>query len=377
MKRILIDMTHITPDKLYASLSIYIFRILDAIPVTERKNFVLLVPSELEDFTQQRYPDYSYILFPASRKYVSNNKLIRITRQIQVYKKIVNSSNCDILFIANDLYPYTYIKTNLKKIVVIHDLKVIKENPRSLVEKITRFANFHFYRNFMKHAEIIVAISNYTKQDILKLYPTIQPSKIKVIYNSVLLAKDSTSPFRTSVPPNYILYVNTLQPHKNIITLLKAFNLIKEKIDHQIVIVGKETPYWKEKVVPYIQENQLEQRIIHLQNLSEEDLKYLYEHAQLFISPSLREGFGYTPIETAICKCPVICSTCEALPDTTQNKLIYYHPPQDTKALGDAIMHTLQNPPSARQLNQISADYTNAYSCSKQVQDFMFLFQNC
>ena len=105
MKRILIDMTHITPDKLYASLSIYIFRILDAIPVTERKNFVLLVPSELEDFTQQRYPDYSYILFPASRKHVSNNKLIRITRQIQVYKKIVNSSNCDILFIANDLYP--------------------------------------------------------------------------------------------------------------------------------------------------------------------------------------------------------------------------------------------------------------------------------
>ena len=315
-------MTHITPDKLYASLSIYIFRILDAIPVTERKNFVLLVPSELEDFTQQRYPDYSYILFPASRKHVSNNKLIRITRQIQVYKKIVNSSNCDILFIANDLYPYTYIKTNLKKIVVIHDLKVIKESPRSLVEKITRFANFHFYKNFMKHAEIIVAISNYTKQDILKLYPTIQPSKIKVIYNSVLLAKDSISPFRTSVPPNYLLYVNTLQPHKNIITLLKAFNLIKEKINHQIVIVGKETSYWKEKIVPYIQENQLEQRIIHLQNLSEEALKYLYEHAQLFISPSLREGFGYTPIEAAICKCPVICSRCEALPDTTQNKLI-------------------------------------------------------
>lgn len=114
-----------------------------------------------------------------------------------------------------------------------------------------------------------------------------------------------------------------------------------------------------------------------MQNLSEEALKYLYEHAQLFISPSLREGFGYTPIEAAICKCPVICSRCEALPDTTQNKLIYYHPPQDTKALGDTIMHTLQNPPSSRQLNQISADYTNAYSCSKQVQDFMYLFQKC
>lgn len=60
---VLVDMTHITPDKLYASLSIYVFRILDAMPAAERKHFTLLIPSELEDFTRRRYPEYAYLLF--------------------------------------------------------------------------------------------------------------------------------------------------------------------------------------------------------------------------------------------------------------------------------------------------------------------------
>lgn len=375
---VLVDMTHITPDKLYASLSIYVFRILDAIPAAERKNFTLLVPTELKDFTQQRYPDYAYLLFPASRAHVSRYKLLRIAQQIRTYRRIVNSSHCDILFIANDLHPYTHIKTRLKKVVVIHDLKVIKETPQSWTGKLTRYLNFRFYASFMKHAEIIVAISNYTKQDILTHYPAVKPNKIKVIYNSVLLTKETVSPFKkTSAPKDFLLYVNTLQPHKNPLTLIKAFQLLKNKINHSLVIVGKETPYWREVIAPYIQTHQLEERIIHLQNLHEEELKYLYEHARLFITPSLHEGFGYTPIEAAICQCPVVCSTCEALPDTTRHQLVYYQPPQNQEALSEAILHTLQNPPSPTKRAQIAADYLDIYSCTRQVQNFLSLFHHC
>ena len=94
---VLVDMTHITPDKLYASLSIYVFRMLDAMPAAERKHFTLLIPSELEDFTRRRYPEYAYLLFPATRAHVSRHKLLRIAQQIRVYRRIVNSSGCDIL----------------------------------------------------------------------------------------------------------------------------------------------------------------------------------------------------------------------------------------------------------------------------------------
>lgn len=375
--KVLVDMTHINPDSLYASLSIYVFRILNTIPHKEMCNFVLLITPELETFIQQKYPDYSYILFPASRKHVSRNKLVRIAQQIRAYRKIVSSSNCDVLFIANDLYPYTYIKTKMKKVVVIHDLKVIKESAQSIGGNVIKFINTQFYKYFMKYADIIVAISNYTKQDILKHYPTITPQKIKVIYNSICLASSSKCPSQFPPTLKYILYINTLQPHKNIMTLIKAFNLIKEKYKSPLVIVGKETTYWKNTILPFIKKHQLENRIIHLQNISNEELKYLYENAQLFITPSLREGFGYTPIEAAICKCPVICSTCEALPDTTKNKLIYYNPPQDEVILSKIIMQTLTFPPSSEKLAEISFDYLKTYSPVKQTQDLVSLLYSC
>ena len=103
----------------------------------------------------------------------------------------------------------------------------------------------------------------------------------------------------------------------------------------------------------------------------------MYEHARLFITPSLREGFGYTPIEAALCQCPVVCSTCEALPDTTRRQLVYYQPPQDAEALAETLLRTLQNPPSPARRAQIAADYQDAYSCTRQVQDFLTLFHHC
>ena len=375
--KVLVDMTHITPEKLYASLSIYTLRILDNIPKEERNNFILLIPIELETFIKKKYHDYTYIKFSASRNNVSNNRVIRIVQQIRAYKKCINSSMCNILFITNDLYPYTFIKTKLKKVVVIHDLKVIKDTPQSIGGIIIKKINILFYKYFMKYADKVVAISNYTKQDISKLYPTINPNKIKVIYNCICLASSSIPPSQITSLHSYILYVNTLQPHKNLMTLLRAFNKIKEHINSSLVIVGKETIYWHETILPFIKKNHLNSRIIHLQNISNEELKYLYENAQLFITPSLREGFGYTPIEAAICKCPVICSMCEALPDTTQNLVNYYTPPLDGVALSQAILQILKTPPSYNKLAEISTILRQKYSPTKQIKSFLSLFYNC
>ena len=128
--KVLIDMTHIYVGSLYASTSIYIFRILDSIDQAKRKTIKLLILPELEEYIQNKYSDYQYILFPYATENVLQYKkgINRIIFQSKQYRKVINDSQCEGLFIASDHYLYTCIPTNAKKIVVIHDLKSLKDD---------------------------------------------------------------------------------------------------------------------------------------------------------------------------------------------------------------------------------------------------------
>lgn len=92
----------------------------------------------------------------------------------------------------------------------------------------------------------------------------------------------------------------------------------------------------------------------------------MYRNASLFITTSLKEGFGYTPIEVAMCGCPVISTKCEALGDTTRDLLYYYNPPTDETDLSEQILNVLQNPPSQEHLKSISEEYKQIYNTENQ-----------
>ena len=130
------------------------------------------------------------------------------------------------------------------------------------------------------------------------------------------------------------MYISRLVDYKNIITLLRAFNLLKDEISHKLVIIGKPTDYWKDMAVPFIKKNSLESRIIHIDNpVREEEIIQYYSSADLFVHPSLMEGFGYPPIEAAILETPVLSSKETALYETTMGLLNYYEPANDEKAM--------------------------------------------
>ena len=205
-----------------------------------------------------------------------------------------------------------------------------------------------------------------TEQDILANYPQISENKIHVIYNSVVLANFSICP-NSQIPSKYILYVNTLHPYKNPLTLLKAFCKIRNQVKESLLFVGKETSHWNDVLLPFIKQEGIQDRVHRIENISNEELRWVYEHASLFVTSSLCEGFGYTPIEAAMCKCPVICSIQEALPDSTQGLLHYYQPAMDSDALAEEIIDVLlKNRPTIESLQYIAKVYSDYYSLEKQ-----------
>lgn len=373
---ILIDATEISKERQFASIPIYIMRFLSCIPFEQKKNFYLLIKKESQDFFQENFPDFKLVVCDVSLLYkVRINHIRFLWHSILKYKlnSIIKQYDIDIFFVPTDFQSLTMFKINCKKVIVIHDLKALKKNVLNIHDIYIKYNINRMYYKAINTSNKIIAISKYTKQDILCLYPQVQEKKVQVIYNAVQLPTNEIKPFNFNCK-KYILYVNTLQEYKNIFTLIKAFKRILEKTDRSLVIVGKKTYYWNKIVVPYIEEYNFSNRIIILNNLSEEELKYIYTHADLFVSTSLHEGFGYTPIEAAICKCPVLVSIQEALPDVTEGLVNYYYPAMDDVILSQSILRIINNPIDEDRLSKLSEYYKKKYSPYEQYNNIMELF---
>ena len=365
--KILVNMTFITPKNLSRSIPIYVFRFVRSIKAEDRQNYILLFNSKYVTFLHEIFPDFEYrTLFMGQLPLIKGfyKRLLPYT-----YSMKVDSIGADIHLNTVDIDYISQRKHKNKKIVVVHDLKLLKDPNNNKLKK-----QFQFYKTNMENADVVIAISEFTKKDIIAFFPQIDANKIHVIHNYIELSNFAVRPDHFPKKMDYVLYVNTLLKYKNVMTLIKAFNLIKDKTACNLVIIGRETNYWSEEVEPYIIENHLEERVKRLQNLSNDELKYVYERARLYVTTSTREGFGYTPIEAAICKCPVISTTCEALPETTLNKVEYYMPPEDHVQLSEKMLELLQNTPSRDKLEQLSATFRSHYSKERFYGKFRELF---
>lgn len=364
--KILIDLTDIHPEMLFWSIPLYTFRFLDAIPESLVKEFTLFVGEDIEPIIKERYPNFVIRVWHLGADWTPDGYNAEKWYINSSYKLHVDSSRYDVVFIPSDLALYTEQRfSRTKKCIVIHDQKSIFDDEGKIIEY-----KYSFYHNKIVNSDQIIAISKYTKDEIIRIHH-IDSSKIDVVYNSVSLTKNCSRPTE-NLPAQYILYVNTLQKYKNPLTLLRAFNEIKDRIQESLVFVGIKTDYWYESLQPFIVDNHLSDRVFVLSDISDEDLRYCYEHASLFVTTSTCEGFGYTPIEAAIYGCPVISSTCGSLPEVTKCKVDYYEPFDNYSQLSERIMWRLNHPRSKDEIKSISDFFLNMYSVKNQ---FEYLYE--
>lgn len=255
------------------------------------------------------------------------------------------------------------------KITTIHDIQNLKRSK----------GLSHLFRKFWLlfvafTSSKVIVISEYVKKDLLKHRIT-NENKIKVIYNGIQI-NNVISEKNNMFDFPYILCVNTFLPQKNHITLIKAFHLIQSDYQHKLVLVGKRNEYYNTVLYPLIKSLNLEDKVIQMQNLSEEKLYEVYSSADLFITTSLNEGFGFTPIEAAIFKIPVICSKEEALFETTRGLLNYYESSVDCHNLSLKIRYVLDHPMSEEELDYISKDLVKAYDSQDRANEIWNLIND-
>lgn len=369
--KILIDITYISSAS-YAGIVVYAYRLLNGfLKLLMNKDIVLLVTSENRNLIQQLYPEFKLVCVSSKRENIIL-KLPHFKRFF--YQKeiddIIKSNKIDII-----LSPYitvnSIVTSSVPQIGVLHDVQTYILKKKQFIKRII----YRFFMNkVLNDLTEIVTISNYSKKSIKSIIPSVK-TPVSVIYNSVTILESEHWEFLTTLKP-YILNVNTLEPYKNLKTLIESFGIIKDKVPHNLVIKGKRLPYWDVVILPLIKKLELENRIILIdQKLDDAKLADLYVNAEIFVSPSLMEGFGFTPIEAAMYTIPVITTKEAALYETTMGLLNYYEPATDPMALANVILRIIQNKPQQSELENISKIFIEQYSIDKQAKQFNILLQ--
>ncbi|MCS7191470.1 MAG: glycosyltransferase family 4 protein [Armatimonadetes bacterium] len=158
----------------------------------------------------------------------------------------------------------------------------------------------------------------------------------------------------------YILFVGTIEPRKNVITLLHAFAKIRKDFPHLLVLVGARG-WYSEPVFAEIESLGLQNRVIHTEYVPADDLPPLMSGAEVFVYPSLAEGFGLPPLEAMACGTPVICSNSPALPEVVGDAAITF-PPTSVEALSDALNFILKNEDVRKTLRQKGFERVKQFS---------------
>lgn len=266
-----------------------------------------------------------------------------------------------------------------KYIVTIHDLIFI-HTPQYYHWIDRQIYNFKF-RRACRCADRVIAVSEYTKQEIMHYYHTPE-SKIDVVYQGcdpvfsqeIEEGKLQEVKARYQFPDKFVLYVGSIEERKNLMLVAKAMAELNRRAAIHVVAVGRRTAY-----VDQIQDFLKAQGIDHLFHFYHQvpyaDLPSFYKWASTFAYPSRIEGFGIPLLEAISSGVPAIGCTGSCLEEAGGPNSIYVNP-DDAKGMADAILRTCTDEPLRQHMISEGKKYALNFSDEKLSHDLMKVYEN-
>lgn len=293
------------------------------LPLDKSVKFKLFFSSsraELQDY------DWFHLSNVELYKFKISNKLLFLSSRLFNFPKIDQMmGGVDVFFFPH--FFLTSLSASCKRITTFHDLSFVY------------FPEFFSWRKNIWHkfemapqwqarfSDKIITVSESTKNDLVNLYK-IDPGKIEVIYSGVSSkikrpSEKSLINFRIKkhLPNQFILFLGKLEPRKNIIGIIRAFNILKKDKNFKnlyLILIG--SPGWLYRdIFQEIERSEYSEQIIVKDYISDRERSFYYSLAEVFIYPSFFEGFGFPPIEAMICGVPVVTSSNSSFPEIIGN----------------------------------------------------------
>ena len=263
-----------------------------------------------------------------------------------------------------------------KRVTTLHDLTMLRFARAGRLPRWLHFIRMTGYRILLrlslKKAARIIVPTEFVKQDVLKYLPINSRKVITTLEAAEApLKADAVKPGQVS--DSFILYVGSAFPHKNLERFVQAFNIVQEKHPElHLILVGKKELYYKQ--LERFAKNSINGAHITFTGfIEEESLKWLYEHAQAYVFPSLSEGFGLPGLEAMVHGCPVVSSNATCLPEV-YGDAAHYFDPLDVQDMETKINEVLNDESLRSQLIANGYQQIKKYSWSRMAQQTLSIY---
>ena len=263
--------------------------------------------------------------------------------------------------------PY-FIRYNKKPLVItVHDMiyeqqpELFPDSPLVIKHK----------REVIEKADAIIAISEYTKQEIIRFYPQVEPL-ISVVHHGYTLST-VLAQADLALPAKYILFVGERWHYKNFTGFVNSISSLLKR-DPTLNLVCAGGGKYSEEESKVFSEIGIADQCIQL-NATDAQLKYLYSNARLFVFPSLHEGFGLPLLEAFANDCPVVCSNNTALPEVAGDAAIYFDP-LSAESMKGAVELVLNNTQLQEELKIKGRQRLTKFTFDQCVQNTLKVYQS-
>jgi len=301
------------------------------------------------------------------------------------FRSVVKRLECDLAHIPN-LFSVPRA-LSCPYVMTVHD---ILEHLSRAQEKtgFSRTLHFQLTKRVLRGAARILAVSNFTKLEMEKLF-NIPSRRIEVVYNAIdeRLLRGHANPVdrqliaeRYQVTYPFLLYAGRISPHKNVVRMIEAFSALKTELekdqlfpDLKLIIIGDDVsgnPDLRRTVI----RSGVQNDVRFLGFVPIEVLRTFYDAAKIFVFPSLYEGFGLPPLEAMAHGTPVVTSNVTSLPEVVGNAAVLVHP-ENVFEIMRALHRVLLDQPLREKMKERSYRQAAKFSWEKSVRRIMEVYQ--
>lgn len=293
-------------------------------------------------------------------------------------KHMLKAEDVDIYHgLSNELPIGLYNDKTVGTVLTMHDLAFIRYP--QFYKPIDRWMYARKYGASARHADHVIAVSEYTKQDVIEIFG-VEPERVSVVYQGCSPIYYHVKPEQGAfvrghyqLPQRYMLFVGSIEERKNLALAVEALAQLKDK-DICLVAVGRRTPYC-DVVMSLARRLGLERRVRLMHNVPSEHLPGFYIGAEIFVYPSRFEGFGIPIIEALNVGTPVIGATGSCLEEAGGPHSLYTAP-SDAEELADMMNRVLTQHSLAEEMRREGKLYAKRFTPKHIMRELRTIYEN-